>query len=92
MYRQRSIRYCGITPACAGKTEFQMVERPQEEDHPRVCGKNEKLNTSLRMYLGSPPRVREKLVNELTHWDNGGITPACAGKTLKDPIEITNPD
>ena len=42
--------------------------------------------------MGSPPRVREKL--RLTHlaYPLNGITPASAGKTLKDPIEIANPD
>ena len=48
-----------------------------------MCGKN-----TLKLYLilycvGSPPRVREKLKKDWSDkWDNG-ITPACAGKTLK---------
>ena len=82
----------GITPACAGKTAPLESTCLLVQDHPRVCGKNLKKSRENCLTLGSPPRVREK--PELT--DNLGIelgiTPACAGKTLKDPIEIANPD
>ena len=51
-----------ITPACAGKTVFLVQMMKHHQDHPRVCGKNyygDELRTSA---VGSPPRVREKLV------------------------------
>ena len=38
--------------------------------------------------LGSPPRVREKHQRVTRAHANTRITPACAGKTLKDPNEI----
>ena len=38
--------------------------------------------------VGSPPRVREKLDDPRIPPKQHGITPACAGKTLKDPNEI----
>ena len=31
----------GITPACAGKTPGIIFSLEQEEDHPRVCGKDD---------------------------------------------------
>ena len=34
------IAMCGITPACAGKTDMMKGEGADEEDHPRVCGEN----------------------------------------------------
>lgn len=51
----------GITPASAGKTDWQRISQEQWQDHPRVCGKNVVQNTSLKKIWGSPPRVREKL-------------------------------
>ena len=62
------------------------------QDHPRECGKNTIDEGEFLDVLGSPPRVREKL--HLLCWleSMSGITPASAGKTLKDPIEIANPD
>ncbi len=73
----------GITPACAGKT----VHGPDNEfawrDHPRVCGENTLLFQSLRVQMGSPPRVRGKPINPLSSPATVGITPACAGKTFQ---------
>ena len=34
------IGYCGITPACAGKTKNNVKPKDNSQDHPRVCGKN----------------------------------------------------
>ena len=39
--------------------------------------------------LGSPPRVRVKHFVALSADSVYGITPARAGKTLKDPTKIT---
>ena len=61
-------------------------------DHPRVCGKNLTMNIKAMWLLGSPPRVREKLSCVFSCLRQTGITPACAGKTLKDPIETANLD
>ncbi|EHI77355.1 hypothetical protein HMPREF9184_00525 [Streptococcus sp. oral taxon 058 str. F0407] len=64
----------------------------ETKDHPRECGKNLIIPFSIMAISGSPPRVREKLVNGRITSSYPGITPASAGKTLKDPIEIANPD
>ena len=70
-----------ITPACAGKTGDILKSKLDKRDHPRVCGKNFKYIIGIRNYLGSPPRVREKLIRRNTIAALFGITPACAGKT-----------
>ena len=79
---------CGITPACAGKTAMLELRPLPPWDHPRVCGKNSGIALAGAVVLGSPPRVREKLYFVVLGYDAIGITPACAGKTLKDPNEI----
>ena len=73
----------GITPACAGKTNLKIVHTIHYRDHPRVCGKNHLAHFYLRVVKGSPPRVREKPIKNVDNFKIIGITPACAGKTLK---------
>ena len=51
-----------------------------------MCGKDLVSIVAPALIVGSPPRVRER-----PDWAQGlveeaGITPACAGKTLKDPL------
>ena len=50
-----------ITPACAGKTPHLSSALLLCQDHPRVCGKNQKVKVESKDKEGSPPRVREKL-------------------------------
>ena len=71
----------GITPACAGKTYFKLMPESRAWDHPRVCGKNFVSWHRESLIAGSPPRVREKLVQTLAPILQSRITPACAGKT-----------
>ena len=75
------IGYCGITPACAGKTKLSLQNHVDAQDHPRVCGKNPLEDHVPIDVLGSPPRVREKLPLIRSRNCSIGITPACAGKT-----------
>ena len=72
----------GITPACAGKTPITPHICQPRRDHPRVCGKNDDLFGDIAKFVGSPPRVREKLSSSRRSDTSYGITPACAGKTL----------
>ena len=51
-------------------------------DHPRVCGEKPKFVHNFVHKLGSPPRVRGKGVVHSERQRGGGITPACAGKSL----------
>ena len=71
----------GITPACAGKTDLIRKAFINGRDHPRVCGKNTSKSVELGEWPGSPPRVREKLRQEMIDLERKWITPACAGKT-----------
>ena len=71
----------GITPACAGKSSSALSLPPPLRDHPRVCGEKEKLQSCDDFLLGSPPRVRGKVVDEYLAILLDRITPACAGKS-----------
>ena len=75
-----------ITPACAGKTTSRHRHFLKLKDHPRVCGKDTRLLLVKWLSVGSPPRVRERQDWKSALASNKGITPACAGKTLKDPF------
>ncbi|MDK6521025.1 hypothetical protein QP173_06370, partial [Aerococcus urinae] len=78
----------GITPACAGKS-LQLVGCLRHyRDHPRMCGKKYVLAQRGLRKPGSPPHVREKVYNHRRLDNLVGITPACAGKRLKDPYQI----
>ena len=50
----------GITPAYAGKSDSQLVQTGQVEDHPRVCGEKFSVSHHTRVKIGSPPRMRGK--------------------------------
>ena len=51
-------------------------------DHPRMCGNNDSSHSITSYLLGSPPHVREQLLNLPSFINLPGITPACAGTTL----------
>ena len=72
---------CGITPACAGKSNRDQTILTTFEDHPRVCGEKLRLCEFLLSSLGSPPRVRGKAASACLTSFQTGITPACAGKS-----------
>ena len=74
---------CGITPACAGRTWRAALRTPCPRDHPRVCGKNGCVCRGRCNLRGSPPRVREELLFSFAAFAVFGITPACAGRTVK---------
>ena len=73
----------GITPACAGKTNYGAEGQGHGWDHPRVCGENDAAAELHIPELGSPPRVRGKPPEAMGRERGEGITPACAGKTLR---------
>ena len=70
-----------ITPACTGKTQGLGQDRHHHQDHPRVYGENGPRPQVTDHQLGSPPRVRGKLLRDATHGGDVRITPACTGKT-----------
>ena len=75
-----------ITPACAGKTDGVGLVNTTLRDHPRVCGKNLSKILTAWSFMGSPPRVREKLHEQVSTSASLRITPACAGKTINKRI------
>ena len=78
-----------ITPACAGKSRLERSPVRAIWDHPRVCGEKCGSRSAATRLLGSPPRVRGKVIQHCHLLDNIGITPACAGKrfTLPKPTD-----
>ena len=72
-----------ITPAYAGKSMAHLHPACVGGDHPRVCGEKPLVSFVADFSRGSPPRMRGKGSGTLPHYDHQGITPACAGKSLK---------
>ena len=72
----------GITPACAGKTDYLACRHRNRKDHPRVCGENNMCTNERKLCKGSPPRVRGKPCWKAQGCTAPRITPACAGKTI----------
>ena len=73
----------GLIPACAGKTNGFVHLGAGERAHPRVCGENPSWKPRLNSSLGSSPRVRGKPCSLAPVTLEGGLIPACAGKTLR---------
>ena len=73
----------GITPACAGRSPEILVFYYDDEDHPRVRGEKRLTKQAERRRDGSPPRARgEVYEGDLCNLAIG-ITPACAGRSLR---------
>ena len=70
-----------ITPAYAGKTINVLTVAAVVKDHPRVCGENCQRVIIHRGQMGSPPRMRGKLIQAIVDALPQRITPAYAGKT-----------
>ena len=72
----------GLIPACAGKTGCGRVSGCRGWAHPRVCGENSRYQGCSIGHDGSSPRVRGKPTGIRDDANNGGLIPACAGKTF----------
>ena len=73
----------GITPAHAGKRDFQFLYLQQPEDHPRTCGEKLKIVFFLLLPWGSPPHMRGKAFASACIANELRITPAHAGKSAE---------
>ena len=82
VFRSREPNPSGITPADAGKTRNRAIRSDGKQDHPRGCGENKKYFSLDMNELGSPPRMRGKLVYVDIRQAAVRITPADAGKTF----------
>ena len=74
-----------ITPACAGKSPADPRCRAQPRNHPRVRGEEWSSHESAIAELESPPRARGRVTVWSMVTQDEGITPACAGKSLRLP-------
>ena len=74
------LRHVGITPAYAGKRWLWLAHFRPEKDHPRVCGEKFPSKLLSVVILGSPPRMRGKVLAGTGLCSLHGITPAYAGK------------
>ena len=70
----------GITPAYAGKSSRARLRCRCTWDHPRVCGEKIVLVIVFCSLMGSPPRMRGKVMRKEILRIIHGITPAYAGK------------
>ena len=70
-----------ITPAGAGKTDYDGSGTNIYRDHPRRCGENLVAADKRTLDVGSPPQVRGKLAVFTADFYCVRITPAGAGKT-----------
>ena len=71
----------GITPAYAGKSKMKFFDNSRSKDHPRVCGEKLLMFYTSHSVMGSPPRMRGKVLYQLLRMGYAGITPAYAGKS-----------
>ena len=78
-----------ITPADAGKTLQTNVKQFPCKDHPRGCGENAAHKWAYQTVMGSPPRMRGKLLAKLDELQTERITPADAGKTAAYSAGLT---
>ena len=76
----------GITPACAGNTNYVNDSRWNRRDHPRLRGEYPRRHLPRMSCLGSPPLARGIQVFVWMLNQRLGITPACAGNTLKESL------
>ena len=71
----------GITPAYAGKRCLLNAAKQRTRDHPRVCGEKIRSAVPIVTLIGSPPRMRGKVIKGIVSVTITGITPAYAGKS-----------
>ena len=84
--REDRYRHQRIIPACAGQTFPSSAPRREATDHPRVCGANRADNARRRIFGGSSPRVRGKLLYGFDRLGQNRIIPACAGQTWRPAL------
>ena len=73
----------GITPTCVGKRDIETDIEHTRTDHPHVCGEKAFIIRCAYFFIGSPPRVWGKVLQDPQFWYDPGITPTCVGKRLQ---------
>ena len=80
-------RITGSSPRVRGKLQAEATRVRATEAHPRVCGENTLLAPYVVFEGGSSPRVRGKREGSDRLPGEGGLIPACAGKTSRSAIK-----
>ena len=76
-------------PRIRGKKFFNIKKSDIDiRDHPRIRGKKRFKICRFKTCQGSPPHTREKAKQKSSKLTATGITPAYAGKRLKNPYNI----
>ena len=76
-----NVHEVGITSACAEQTSLSSSSSLSCGDHLRVCGADHAAADTVTSLVGSPPRVRSRLVVDCEACAGMGITSACAEQT-----------
>ena len=71
----------GSPPHARGRRRDLLCRRDGRRDHPRMRGEDPSVRRRGRAVKGSPPHARGRLGVPSRLLVQGGITPACAGKT-----------
>ena len=71
----------GITPACAGNTDWRRMNCQILWDHPRLRGEYNTIRRGDILFWGSPPLARGIHSRKSRRFYISRITPACAGNT-----------
>ena len=78
-----------ITPAYAGKSGSLFLPSAAAQDHPRVCGEKNSRPGDKARRLGSPPRMRGKAAQGMQLALQCRITPAYAGKSIPQYVDLS---
>ena len=73
----------GITPACARNTARPRRQMPDRRNYPRLRGEYNFTSSAPLSPSELPPLARGIRYKKPVHGVGDGITPACAGNTLK---------
>ena len=81
-------RAMGITPAYAGTTKASEMMSDDTQDHPRLRGDHEGTGQGTQSSPGSPPLTRGPRISRNRRWRCPRITPAYAGTTHRDCVDV----
>ena len=75
----------GITPAYAGKRGRGLQRFRSGRDHPRACGEKMRFTSPRKCVIGSPPRMRGKVLYVLVSGEPNEDHPRACGEKLLHP-------
>ena len=79
----------GIIPACAGNRHILRHLSRCAWDHPRVCGEQPTIESTICFAKGSSPRVRGTATYVRSRTATSGIIPACAGNRFVSKVSVS---